>query len=180
MCWPQYVETDLQNKELAWWSKFTYHKISNSHQTKLYQSQKLKRINRIGIYCSTGSSLVFIQHCTLSRDGRIHSISSAFAWTPSLHFAWFKTSSFFKPISVFSSTSHINANISVFCPQQLFKTCRTNQNFCIYKVSLINNLKLSGDQRNTLKWRWDWLLHYQLIAAIMWLLTQAEGAWVKR
>ena len=47
----------------------------------------------------------FIRCCPLSRDGWIHPIPSAIAYTQSLPFAQFRASSFFKPIfSVSSST----------------------------------------------------------------------------
>ena len=51
--------------------------------------------------CSSYS--VFIQCCSLSRDGRIYPIPSAIAHTPSLHLSRLRTSSF-KSISVSSST----------------------------------------------------------------------------
>ena len=50
-------------------------------------------------FCSSSSSSssysVYIRCCPLSRDGQIHPIP-AIARTPSLHFAQFRTSSFFK------------------------------------------------------------------------------------
>ena len=49
---------------------------------------------------------VFISCCPLSRNGWIHPIPSAIACTPSLHFAQFRASFFFKLIfSVLSSRS---------------------------------------------------------------------------
>ena len=49
------------------------------------------------IHCSSSYS-VFIRCCPLNRDGRICPIPSKIACTPSLHFARFWASSFFKPI----------------------------------------------------------------------------------
>ena len=52
----------------------------------------------------SSSDSVFIRCCPFSRDGRIYPIPSAIACTPPLHLSRLRASSFFKPISVSSST----------------------------------------------------------------------------
>ena len=73
------------------------------------------RMPVVGVPGSSSSSSIysfFIRCCPLNRDGRIYPIPSAIARTPSLHFARFRASSFFKPIfSVSSSTCFFQ----VFC-----------------------------------------------------------------
>ena len=67
-------------------------------------SMKPKTTKSSRYCCSSSSSSVFIWYFPLSRNRRTNPIPSAIVRTPSLHFARFKESSFFKPISVSSFT----------------------------------------------------------------------------
>ena len=65
---------------------------------------------------SSSSYSVFVQSSPFSRNGRIHPIPSAIAYTPSLHFPCFREFFFFKPIvSVSSSTCFFKVFFGDLC-----------------------------------------------------------------
>ena len=98
------------------------------------------------LFLSSNSYSVFIRYCLLSRDDRIHSIPSAIARTPSLHFARFRASSFRPIFSISSSKSSAVPAFSCHSlqdPEQPSKHYRHFSSAHVHTI-LLDSLLLTG------------------------------------